>query len=137
MTSNPPYHTLQRSKECGLASVCFALDLNYKEISDIFVKRYGGRWDDVKVRQPHLAKAFIRELGMKGIWFDISMPMRGVPDLKGRGVMTIVFSRNQQRHAVAFRDGVIHDSDKLYPMEFHEWRKRTARFTIDGYERVK
>lgn len=134
-----PWHTLQRSRECGLACVCLALNINYVKVSNIFRERYGETWEASKQKSSREAKAFLRELGVRGDWFDVSRPQaRGfVPDLKGVGILTVTYTRSGGRHAVAYKNGMIHDSCALYPMPFPEWSRRTGRHVIDGWERLK
>ena len=136
MRDAPYYHTLQRSKECGLAAVCLALNLDYTATSNEFYYKYGMSWVACKDVSPHKNYEFLRSLGVKGNWFDQSRPTTQTPDLSGFGVLTIMFNRGTARHAVAFKNGIIHDSDKLYPMPFLEWKRRTRFHIIDGHERL-
>jgi hypothetical protein len=134
------FHQMQRSKECGLTAVCTAMGLDYIKTSNEFRNRYGDSWENVKAKNLRSATDFLRELGVQGDWFDHSRPKYfKYGELEAllnneAGVFSIIFLRTGQRHAVAFKKGMIYDSSALYPMSYVEWRRRVSRHIIDGWE---
>jgi hypothetical protein len=132
-------HTIQMGKECALAAVCILLDKHYGKTKDDFRIKHGITFGDAadSFQHAHLCVAYLNALGLKADWFRNKGKARyGPPDLTGAGIFTICYA-NGQRHAVAYRNGKVHDPGFLYAMPYEQWKSRhRRRFYIDGQERI-
>jgi len=113
--------------ECALASVCMVLGLDYDTVSDSFQSEHGDRFGYCAVRGQKKTHRFLERILKKPApWYCIKVlpPTGTTVDLSGKGILTIRFvldGVNQQRHCVAYEEGMIYDPDEEEPMPLSDW----------------
>lgn len=136
-------HFKQRHNECALAAACAASELDYPQVSDSFRRKHGeltfGDFTSVRSGHKECVLFLTRITGRSGLWISHHGPFTSLddytPNLKGRGILALtLLVIPKERHAVAYENGVIYDSDLERPWPFEIWRgKRISDFYIDDH----
>lgn len=133
-------HVRQVRGECVLASVCMIYDLNYTRQSYLFEVKYGKTWTDA-IMKPHTewqANTFLEAMtGVEPRYNFASLVWRtpghiARPPLGGRGILTID-TKGKDRHAVAWCNGLIYDSNAGGPLDWDLWTSCYPGAWLDGY----